>query len=344
MVAGLASGLLTFLVYGFEDLFSKLRVHWMWWPCIGGALVGVGGYFEPRALGVGYEIIDALLHGQIPQDQLLSLLSIKAVVWSIALGSGTSGGVLAPLLIIGASLGAIGSTYLHLPHPAVWPLVSMAALMGGTMRSPLTASIFAFELTYAAEALPPVFIASVIAYGVTVLLLKRSILTEKVARRGHHLVREYSVDPYDLVRVEDVMDKNSVALPSSMTISEFSERLAHGDKVVSSRYAYPLLDTDGQLAGIMTRADVVSAFENDPSGATPLQEAGTSELLVAFPDESVSHALRTMVIRDIGRLPVVARDNQKKIVGYLGRSQVIACRLLQIREEHLRETGLRNSA
>jgi CBS domain-containing protein len=247
--------------------------------------------------------------------------------------------VLAPLLIFGASIGAIQAHYLDLAHPAVWPLVSMAALMGGTMRSPLTSSIFAFELTYAGDVLPIIFVASFVAYGVTVLLLKRSILTEKVARRGHRLVREYAVDPYEVLRVGEVMEKNVVALPSDMKISEFSERLSRGDKVVASHYAFPIVDSSGHLTGIMTRADIIRAYDNDPSGSVTLQEVGTAQPFVTFPDELVCDAMRLMVLKNIGRLPVVAREEQGRVIGYLGRAQLIACRTRQIQEEYLREAG-----
>ncbi|HXT22756.1 MAG TPA: chloride channel protein, partial [Thermoanaerobaculia bacterium] len=228
VVAGLASGALTALVYACEDLFAKLPVHWMWWPILGGLAVGLGGLFDPRVLGVGYESIQALLSGHLVGGSAASLL-LKAVVWAIALGSGTSGGVLAPLLIMGGGLGALESSLLPVGDAGLWATVSMAAMMAGTMRSPLTGILFAVELTHDWNTLPALLVGAVAAHTATVLLLRRSILTEKLARRGHHLVREYSVDPFDVHRIGEVMDRDPPRVPATMTVSELARRIAGGD-------------------------------------------------------------------------------------------------------------------
>ena len=207
ILAGFASGLLTILVYAFEDLFQELPLHWMWWPAIGAVFVGVGGVIEPRVLGVGYDTIHSLLRGELVGAAVIGLLVAKALVWSIALGSGTSGGVLAPLLIMGGALGALVGSWLPVGDVGLWALIGMAAMMGGTMRSPLTAMVFAVELTRDFNLFPALLIGSVAALGVTVLLMRRSILTEKLARRGHHITREYSIDPFEFARVRDVMDQ-----------------------------------------------------------------------------------------------------------------------------------------
>src|ERR1044071_9198297 len=201
IVAGLGSGLLTTLVYAFEDLFTKLPIHWMWWPAIGGLFIGIGGLIEPRVLGVGYETIHELLVGHIVGPALLGILIGKSFVWSLALGSGTSGGVLAPLLMMGGALGAGLARFIPIGDTGVWALIGMAGMMGGTMRSPLTSMIFALELTQDLNLLPGLLAGCVAAHGVTVLLLRRSILTEKVARRGYHVMREYGLDPLTMVRV-----------------------------------------------------------------------------------------------------------------------------------------------
>src|SRR5665213_1238072 len=203
--AGLASGLLTVMVYGCEDFFQRRKIHWMWWPAIGGVAVGVGGLIEPHALGVGYDNIAALLQGDMLTSEAVRLLIVKAVIWSIALGSGTSGGILAPLLIMGGAMGAIFGVYMPVGDPGLWALIGMAAMMGGTMRSPLTAIAFAIELTHNVDALLPLAAACTMAHATTVLLLRRSILTEKVARRGYHVMREYIVDPFETMRVADIM-------------------------------------------------------------------------------------------------------------------------------------------
>ena len=183
LIAGLLCGALAWLLstslYRVEDLFHRLPCHWMWWPAIGGLAVGIGGYFQPRALGVGYDVIADLLHNHIAAGALLALLAVKAVIWLLALGSGTSGGVLAPLLMLGAGLGALLGPYLPGNEPAIWPLVFMAATLGGMMRAPIMAVAFAFELTHDVNALLPVMAASAVAYAFTVTTMHRSILTEK---------------------------------------------------------------------------------------------------------------------------------------------------------------------
>ena len=205
IVAGFGSALLTKLCYACEDTFAHVPIHWMWWPAIGGLFVGVGGLFAPRALGVGYDVIRDLFAGNLVAGAAAGLLLAKSVMWAVALGSGTSGGVLAPLLIMGGAMGAIESAVIPGHDPGLWAIVSMGAMMGGTMRSPLTAVIFLLELTHDIGLLGGLLIACVAAHAVTVLVMKRSILTEKVARRGHHVLREYSVNPLAQFRVEDVM-------------------------------------------------------------------------------------------------------------------------------------------
>lgn len=336
--AGLASGLLTTLVYFCEDLFSKLPIHWMWWPAIGGLFVGIGGWLDPRVLGVGYDTIHALLRGELVGAVVIGLLIGKAVVWSISLGSGTSGGVLAPLLIIGGALGAIEGRYIPLGDPGMWAMISMAAMMGGTMRSPLTSMIFTLELTHDLNLLPALLVACIAAHALTVLWLRRSILTEKVARRGFHVTREYSVDPLAVLRVGEVMDRKPPTVRAQMKVSELSDLIAKGDPQLSHRQGTLIVDEEGKLAGIITRGDLIRAIDKTPNGQTVL-EAGSRHLIVAFADEILHDAVTRMVHHDIGRLPVVRRDNPQQIVGYLGRASVMTARLRRHEEEHHRESG-----
>ena len=339
ILAGFGSGLLTMLVYAFEDLFQKLPLHWMWWPAIGAVFVGVGGIIEPRVLGVGYDTIHSLLRGELVGAAIVGLLVAKALVWSIALGSGTSGGVLAPLLIIGGALGALVGSWLPVGDVGLWALIGMAAMMGGTMRSPLTAMVFAVELTRDFNLFPALLIGSVAAMGVTVLLMRRSILTEKLARRGHHITREYSIDPFELARVRDVMDKNMPTIPATMKLSELSDRIAAGDTNLNRRQGTLIVDERNELAGIITRGDIVRALRlNEPENMT-VAEAGSTNLTVAFPDEPLHAALTKMLHQDIGRLPVVERDNRKKIVGYLGRASILSARMKIHEEENILQKG-----
>lgn len=340
VAAGLASGLLTALVYGFEDLFERLPIHWMWWPAIGGLFVGLGGYFDPRVLGVGYDTIHALLRGEVVGAALIGLLIGKSLVWSIALGSGTSGGVLAPLLMMGGALGAIASHFTSVGDVALWATIGMAAMMGGTMRSPLTAMVFTLELTSDFNLFPALLVGCVAAYAVTVLLLRRSILTEKVARRGFHITREYSVDPLTAMRVAEVMDANPPTVPASMKVTELSDLIAHRDPRLTKRQGIIIVDDEGRLAGIITRGDVLRAIEQGTNGDTTVLAAGTTRLVVAYPDEILHEAVTKMLRDDIGRLPVVSRDDPRRLLGYLGRASVMAARLRRLEEEHVREQGL----
>jgi CIC family chloride channel protein len=338
IAAGLASGLLTALVYFCEDVFSKLPIHWMWWPAIGGLFVGIGGWLDPRVLGVGYDTIHALLKGELFGTMVIGLLIGKALVWSISLGSGTSGGVLAPLLIIGGALGAIEGRFIPVGDPGLWAMISMAAMMGGTMRSPLTAMIFTLELTHDLNLLPGLLVSCIAAHALTVLWLRRSILTEKVARRGFHVTREYSVDPLAVLRVGEVMDRNPPTVPGQMKVSELTDLIANGHPELSHRQGTLIVDDEGKLAGIITRGDLLRSIEKTPDGFTVL-EAGSRHLIVTFADEILHDAVTKMVRHDIGRLPVVQRDNPQKIVGYLGRASIMTARLRRHQEEHHREAG-----
>ena len=282
ILAGLGSGLLTTLVYAFEDLFTKLPIHWMWWPAIGGLFVGIGGIVEPRVLGVGYDTIHELLRGEIVGPALLGILIAKSLVWSFALGSGTSGGVLAPLLMMGGALGAASARWIPLGDSGMWALIGMAAMMGGTMRSPLTAMIFALELTQDLNLLPGLLVGCVAAHGVTVLLMRRSILTEKVARRGYHIMREYSVDPLTMMRVGEVMDRNAATIPATMRVMELADRIAQHDPEVTRHEGLLIVDESQQLVGIITRGDVLSALEQGGNNGTTVLDAGSHDLIVHF--------------------------------------------------------------
>jgi CBS domain-containing protein len=339
LLAGFSSGLLTMLVYAFEDLFQKLPVHWMWWPAIGAVFVGVGGLLEPRVLGVGYDTIHSLLRGELVGPLIIGLLVAKALVWSIALGSGTSGGVLAPLLIMGGALGALAGSWIPTGDTGLWALIGMAAMMGGTMRSPLTAMVFAVELTRDFNLFPALLVGSVAAFGVTVLLMRRSILTEKLARRGHHITREYSIDLFELMRVGEVMDKDAPVIPATMKLLELSDRIASGDVALNHRQGTLMVNAQNQLAGIITRGDIVRALRQNPSAELTVAEAGSTDLTVTFPDESLHAALAKMLNRNVGRLPVVESGNPTKIIGYLGREAILSARMKLHEEENIRQKG-----
>jgi len=230
LLPGVTGGLLavvaTALVYKSEDAFARLPVHWMWWPTIGGLIIGVGGLFQPRALGVGYDVIGQLLTGRAGLSLIVSILIVKTLIWSLSLGSGTSGGVLAPVFMIGGALGALEGQFLPHVFPGFWAMAGLAAVVGGVMRCPLTGVIFTLELTHAWNTLLAMLVASVSAYAVSVLILKRSVLTEKVARRGMHLTREYVTDPLEALFAREV------AVPASSAPPPAGEIRVYGDQTL----------------------------------------------------------------------------------------------------------------
>ena len=331
VIAGLGSGALTAMVYGFEDLFQRLTIHWMWWPMIGGAAIGLGGLIEPAALGVGYDNIQHLLDGALQGRAAVSLLVVKSLIWAVALGSGTSGGVLAPLLIFGGVIGTLAGHFLPAADPGFWALLGMAAMMGGTMRAPLTATLFAVELTGDGHAMLPLLVACGSAYATTVLLLKRSILTEKIARKGLHITREYHVDPFDQCWVKDVMVRDVDTVPTSMTGDEavrFFTTHEHRHKT------YPIVDDERRLVGMVSRADILGLLRAGDGGDLPYaitELTAESDLVVGHPDELVSRLADRMAAAQVGRAPVV--DGTGRVVGLVARKDLLAARARRIAEE-----------
>lgn len=338
LVAGFAAGGLSWLVYTSEDLFRKLPLHWMWWPALGGIAIGIGGLFYPRALGVGYDVIGDLLSGRLIGMFVLGLLLTKALIWAIALGSGNSGGVLAPLLLMGGALGVLGAPLVP-GDPGVAAALGMGAMMSGAMGAPFTAIAFVVEVTHDINLLPGLLIACMAADAVTVLLLKRSILTEKLERRGHHVTREYIVNPLDLMRVGEVMEKNIPTVPGSLPVDGLFERLAEEDPVLARRQEWALVDDAERLVGLVTRGDLVRAFEREDSEGASVLDVGTRRLVVTYADELLEEATAKMIAHDIGRLPVVDRQDPGLLVGLLGRAGVMAVWLHATRDEQRLESG-----
>jgi CIC family chloride channel protein len=353
LLAGILSGglssLLTQLVYAVEDAFAHLKsIHWMWWPAIGSLAVGLGGLVFPRALGVGYDVIAELLQGNAPVRVIVGVLVVKCLIWSISLGSGTSGGVLAPLLMMGGALGAVDA--LFLPHQGLgfWPLISMGAMLAGTMRSPLTGVIFAFELTGDYHSILPLLIACVSAHTFTVLTMSRSILTEKISRRGHHLSREYVVDPLEALAVEDVMRTNITAFPAESTIAELETALAHNDNPRGQR-VYPVIDGNQHLLGVMTRFDLLNAIESQRNGDrgnvhgknVQLSQVIAKAPVVAFPEEPLRMVVNRMAATGLTSFPVVTQNGGPKLVGLIGLQDLLKARELSVADEHHRERVLR---
>lgn len=337
LVAGLQSSLATNILYALEDFFERLPIHWMWWPAIGGLVVGLGGLIDPRALGVGYDVIGSLLAGQGDPAGATRLLLVKAAIWLVALASGTSGGVLAPLLILGGSLGFLEGQILP-GDPGFWALIAMAAMMGGTMRAPLTGALFAVELTGDFNALLPLFAATGTAYALTVLVLKRSILTEKVARHGHHVSREYSVDPLEQAWVSEIMvtevDTLSADLPIDEAVAFFTQDEAKRHK------SYPVVEADGRVAGMASRSDVLRWVSERRHAALTLGAlVSRKPLVTGSPEELVWRLVNRMVSEDVGRVPIV--DSEGKLLGLVARKDLLRVRARLQRQEQERSAFLR---
>ena len=341
LLAGLLSALLTAAVYASEDAFYKLPIHWMWWPIIGGLVIGLGGLIFPQALGVGYDTIGALLQGDVPSHIILGILLVKSVIWAVSLGSGTSGGVLAPLLMMGGALGGIEAMFLPHEGAGFWPLVSMGAILGGTMRSPFTGVIFALELTHDVNMLVPLLLAVTIAHGFTVLVLKRSILTEKVARRGYHLSREYATDPLEILFVREVMRSTIVALPANASRREVAASLST-DHERRGQLLYPVVNDAGRLLGVIPRrtlkelVDAGTAQAHGSIGDTAIQDP-----VVAYADEPLRMVVYRMAETGFTRLPVVERDDTRKLVGMISLDDMLRARSRALEEERHRERVLR---
>jgi CIC family chloride channel protein len=340
ILAGLFSALLTKAVYASEDAFARLPIHWMWWPAIGGLVVGLGGLMFPQALGVGYETIGSLLQGDLTKATLAGILIVKLVIWAVALGSGTSGGVLAPLLMLGGALGGVEAIFLPAQGVGFWPLISMGAILGGTMRSPFTGIVFAIELTHDFNALLPLLIANAFAYGVTVLLLKRSILTEKLSRRGFHLSREYSVDPLEILFVREVMRTNVMAFRAAETVNEFAcwFRADHSPR---GQHLYPVIDPQRKLAGVITRKDVERVLERSHGREATIGSVAQSAPTVAYANEPLRVVAYRMAEKQFTRMPVVDPEDGDRLVGMISAEDLLSGRVRALTEERTRERVLR---
>jgi CIC family chloride channel protein len=333
LLAGGLSALLTRAVYASEDFFERLRLHWMWWPALGGLAIGLGGLAFPQALGVGYETIGALLQGDVPGRVILGVLVVKSAVWAFSLGSGTSGGVLAPLLMMGGALGGLEARLFPFEGVGFWPLVSMGAILGGTMRSPLTGVVFAVELTHDFNLVLPLLLAATTAHAFTVLTLRRSILTEKVSRRGYHLSREYSVDPLEILFVREVMRTSVRAWPAALPVSHVAASL-HTDSANRGQRLYPVVEGD-ELVGVVGRN---ALLELGAAGDAATLGGVASRPVVAYPDESLRVVVYRMAQTGLTRFPVVESPGQHRLLGMISLSDLLKARALNLEAEQRRES------
>jgi len=344
-LCGLAAVVLSKALYWVEDSFEKLPVDELWWPAIGALGLGIIGYFVPRVLGVGYDTIGAILNGQLAWKLLLVVMIAKFAALVISLGSGTSGGLLAPTFLWSAAMGGlfamIGNAIFPSAHlsPGAFALVAMGAVFGAASRATFAFIIFAFEITRDYNSVLPLMLVAVIADGIAMLFMPRSsIMTEKLARRGLRVHQDYEADVLTQVTVGETMEKHPPVIAAGTLIGELAERIARHDPAVARHEALLILE-EGKLAGIITRGDILRVLDDDSSGKVVVQEAGSTSLIVTYPDELVSEAAAKMLQHDVGRLPVVDRSDERKVVGYLGRSEIMAARTRRLRDEHQLEPG-----
>lgn len=344
ILCGIGATVFTKALYWTEDQFEKLPIDSLWWPAIGALALGGIGFFIPKVFGVGYDTISDILNNNLALNVLLLLLIFKSIALLVSLGSGTSGGLLAPMFMASAALG--GSFAILVNHsipganlsPGAFALVSMGAVFGAAARSTFAFIVFSFEITRDYDAILPLMLVGVIASAISISFLKNSIMTEKLARRGVHVFHEYDTDVLRLTLVHEVMDKNPVVVSADNTIADLADKIASNDPDYTFHKAYPVVNEKDELVGIVTQGDVVKAVENNQSNESILKMAAT-DLIVTYPDETVFDAVSKMLKNKIGRLPVVERQNPKKLIGYLGRANVLSSRLKQIEEESVVESG-----
>ncbi|WP_042421463.1 chloride channel protein [Streptacidiphilus anmyonensis] len=345
VVVGLTGGALavaaTWLVYRAEDAFGRLPFHWMWWPAIGGLVIGLGGLIEPRALGVGYDVIDQLLTGRATLGLIVGILTVKTLIWSLSLGSGTSGGVLAPVFMIGGALGAWEGMLFPHAIPGFWGILGLAAVVGGVMRSPLTGIVFTLELTHAWGMLLPLVISATAAFALSALVLKRSVLTEKIARRGLHLTREYSTDPLETFFAREVMlplDQGGALTEHDDVTPERLRALAGPEDAL-----LPVVDAlDGTLVGVTTLRRLVGVVSPHAAPST-VREATIPCELVVHQDQTLRQIAYRFAETGLTSAPVIDPATHRPI-GVITLRHLLHARLHDLTEEHHRERVLPRQA
>ena len=325
-VIGVVAVFTTRIVYAIEDGYDELPIHWMWWPVIGAIVVGVIGYFAPRTLGVGYYNIDQILNGTIVGKALLVLVVLKFVSWSVYLGSGTSGGTLAPLFTIGGGTGALLGGLLARAVPAlgvdarVSALVGMAAIFAGASHAFLASIVFAFETTRQPVGLLPLLAGCSAAYLVSLLMMRSSIMTEKLVRRGARVRTEYAADYLDQVMVRDAATREVVTVAADDTLDTVRAWLRRAGSA-GAHQGFPVLDADGTLVGVVTRRDLLDA---DTAGDVMVRAIVKRRPAVVFETNTLRETADHMVQEGVGRLPVVTREAPHRLVGIISRSDLLA--------------------
>lgn len=330
-------------VHRVEAGFARLPVHWMWCPVIGGLFVGVIGWWEPRVFGAGYDVISDLLAGNLTLTVVGLVCGLKLLVWVVSLGSGTSGGTLAPMLVVGGGLGALiaaGCNEFSVTaiSPGLAALAGMVAFFAGGSRAFFASIVLGVEITQQAGVLWPVATAATASLAMAHLLSARSLMTSPVEQRGVRVPMDFDTDIFAHVTVEQVMEKNPRTLSASMKVAELADRIGANDPDVCHHAALIVMDETGALAGVITRRDLLAAVERGEADER-ISAVMTANPVIAYPDEALHDAVERMHHHDVGRLPVVSRANPQELVGYLGRAAVLSARRLRWQENHQTEPG-----
>lgn len=344
LICGVAASLFTRVLYWMEDTFERLPLDPLWWPAIAGIGLGVLGVIEPRVLGVGYDTISDILHNNLAFQTLLAVMALKLAALVLTIGSGTSGGLLAPMFMAGAALGGVFAMAANAVFPGLglapsaYAVAGMAALFGSASRAGFALIVFAFEITRDYDSILPLMVTVVIAEGIAIATSRNSVMTEKLARRGIRVPQDFESDVFAQVSVQQVMESEVQTVPATMTAGDLAERVTRRDPSLAHYHAFPVVSESGALVGMVTRSDIMRALERGQEELT-VEQAGTTDVIVAYPDEPLHDAVARMLWADVGRLPVVKRERPDQLVGYLDRACALGARLERLRREHVRETG-----
>jgi CIC family chloride channel protein len=343
VIAAFVAAGLSKAVHFFERMFEQLPIHWMWWPAIGGIGVGLGGFIFPRALGVGYSVIQQMIAGDATWKLLAGILIVKSLIWVFSLGSNTAGGILAPLLMIGGALGAALGHLMPIMSPGAWVLVGMTSVLSAAIGAPLTSAMLALELTHNGGLMLPVLLSCVAAYAVSVLVMPRSMLTENLSRRGLHLSREFGVDPLETILVSQAMHTSVFALPENATRKDASDWLRKMEERGSEAWShwqriFPLVDSDGRMTGTLTRAQLTTAARKEDLSCLLAVDANREPQTVS-PFNTLRACAMKMAESKLTSYPVVSADG--KLLGVVTINDLLMGRSEEAHRESNRERVLR---
>ncbi|HEY1121217.1 MAG TPA: chloride channel protein [Haloferula sp.] len=337
IAAGLAAVLLTHALHTIEHLYEKLPIHWMWWPALGGLIVGVIGWIDPRTLGPGYENLRSLLSGNMAVTAIAALAVFKFLSWTLCLGSGTAGGTLAPVMTLGGVTGALVAHGLHsIPGFEGVPigmaaLVGMAAIFAGVSRAFLASVAFGFEATHSTSSFGPLLIGCALAVLVSRLAMRESMMTEKLARKGIRVPADYEPDALLGIPVTDAMLREPLTVSPSISVAELAARMVGNEPRWNTARLLPITDESGILLGVISRADVLAAVQTAPD--TSVLNAGVERPVVIHPSDTLAEAADQMILHGVGRLPVVARDGEPRLLGLVSRREILLARRHRLEAE-----------